>query len=191
MYENRGIVLKHYAPHKNTCIVIDESLGRITGLLIHDRLSTGTLIQYRISQKRAWYCFDSVDMLHIPSVTASHELLFLHYVFEMCYYFLPEGVASLQIYSLLSYIIEQHSISIEYKKKILCLLIALLELYPDNAVHASAQLYAMAQAPLNQVFKEDIDATIEKNIVGWLYQSVRSHMGIRQFKTIHFLDEIS
>ena len=190
MNMHTGIVLKHFVPQKNTCALLDRSLGRITGVLMHDQMSPGTVIQYKLVQKKDWFIMEHIELIHMPLFLARSEMLFLHYVLEMCYHFVPEGTGDSQLYDLVVFIFNQKTFSIEQKKKVLCVLLARLELYPEDAVHASAHLYALAQQPLAKLFEEIIDITIEKNIARWLYQSIQVHMSTQHFKTIHFLDEI-
>jgi hypothetical protein len=190
MNMHTGIVLRHYDPQKNTCALLDCSLGRITGVLVHDHLSAGTVLQYRLVRKKEWYIMEQVEMIHMPLFLARSEMLFLHYVLEMCYHFVPEGSGVSRLFDLLIFIFDQHSFSIEQKKVILCVLLVYLELYPENAAHATAHLYMLGQLPLPEILNKKIDVKVEKNIAEWLYQSIEVHMGTQQFKTIHFLDEI-
>ena len=190
MNMHTGIVLKHYVPQKNTCALLDRSLGRITGILMHDHISAGTVLQYQLVQKKDWYIMEHIEIIYMPLMLARSEMLFLHYVLEMCYHFVHEGCGDSQLHDLIIFIFNQQAFSIEQKKRVLCVLLARLELYPEDAVHASAHLYALAQLPVEQIFAEKIDLKIEKNIAGWLYQSIQVHMRTQQFKTIHFLDEI-
>lgn len=190
MKMHAGIVLKHYVPQRNMCALMDSSLGRITVVLTHDLLSAGSILQYRLVKKRDWYYADQIELIHVPLLLARSEMLFLHYLLEMCYHFVLEGDQAVQVYNVLLFVCNLEEISREEKQRILCIFLALLELYPEDDRYAGAQLYALAQLPLEQVFKEKVDIKIEKNIAGWLYQSIREHVGAGQFKTIHFLDEI-
>lgn len=185
-----GIVLKHYLPQKNTCALLDSSLGRITGILIHDRMSPGTVLQYKLVQKKEWYIMEQIEIIYMPLYLARSEMLFLHYMLEMCYHFVHEGTGASRVYNLLIFIFNQRSFTLEQKKNLLCVLLALLELYPEDAAVSTAHLYALAQQPLEEIFNKKIDLKIEKNIAGWLYQSIQVHMHTKHFKTIHFLDEI-
>lgn len=185
-----GIVLKHYVPQKNMCAVLDSALGRITGVLMHDYISAGSIVQYVLVQKKDRYFMEQIEFIHMPLFLARSEMLFIHYVLEMCYHFVPEGTGASRLYDLLAFVFDQKTFSVEQKKVVLCVLLAHLELYPEDAVHSSAQLYALAQVPLANILEKKIDIKVEKNIARWLYQSIQVHMHTQQFKTIHFLDEI-
>jgi hypothetical protein len=190
MNRHFGIILKHYAPKKNKCALLDEKLGRITGIVMHDKLSAGTVLQYELKQKQQWYIMEQVEIIDMPFALASHDMLFLHYILEMCYHFIPDGSGQSRLYDLLIFMFKHQQFCLQQKKRVLCVMLALLDLYPEDAIVSSAYLYALAQEPLEQMINAKIDINVEKNISGWLYQCVRVHTDAQQFKTIHFLDEI-
>lgn len=185
-----GIVLKHYAPKKNICALLDKRLGRIAAVVIHDTLSAGTVLRYQLTQKKQWYVLDAVEIVDMPLAMARYDMLFLHYILEMCYHFTIQDSGPDQLYDLLIFVCNYKQFTPPQKKRILCVLAVYLDLYPDDATFSSSYLHALAQKPLQEVIDTNIDANIEKNISRWLYQCIRVHVPAQKFKTIHFLDEM-
>ena len=70
-----GIVLKHYVPQKNMCAVLDSALGRITGVLMHDYISAGSIVQYVLVQKKDRYFMEQIEFIHMPLFLARSEML--------------------------------------------------------------------------------------------------------------------
>ncbi len=190
MNTHTGIVLKHFAPKKNTCALLDKTLGRITAIVMHDALSAGTVLNYELRQKQQWYILDNVEIIDMPLGLARHDMLFLHYILEMCYHFTIQDSGPNKLYGLLMFVYKYRQFDSDQKIRILCVLLAFLDLYSEDATLSSSYLHALAQKPLEQVIAIEIDASIEKNISRWLYQCIRVHTPMQQFKTIHFLDEI-
>lgn len=184
-----GIILRHEAPKRNLCALLDNRVGRINFFYEQEYLSAGTVLQYRLVTAPR-YRLEHPEQVHVPLHIARTEMLFLHYLLEMCYHFLPEGTGITPLYDLLLFVLEQRDFSLEKKKIILTLLLVHLELYPEDNPYTAAYLHELTELPLAQALEHKINPKVEKNIAGWLYQSVRIHMPMQNFKTIHFLDEI-
>ena len=185
-----GIVLKSHMPFKQTVSLLDKSLGHITGILMHDTLSIGTVLMYRLDPTGQRYFVKELELVDMPFILARHDMLFLHHMVELCYTFIPEGVHSERIYDLLRFVFNKSLITKQQKTKILCVLYALLDLYVDDASLYNSYIHELAQVPLDAMIDKDIDTNIEKNISRWLYQCIDMHIQVHQLKTVHFLDEI-
>lgn len=185
-----GIVLKHFAPYKHKVSLLDRSLGHITGILIYERLSVGTVLSYTIQLSQGRYFIKDVELVEMPLRLASQDMLFLHHILELCHHFIPEGVHAERVYDLLLFIFDRMVITNKQKKIFLCVLYVLLGLYSDGELIYNSYMYELEQRPLHDMIDKDIDINIEKNISRWLYQCISMHIDVQQLKTVHFLDEI-
>lgn len=185
-----GIVLKHFAPYRHKVSLLDRSLGHITGILTHERLSVGTVLSYTIQASRGHYFIKNVELIDMPLRLASQDMLFLHHILELCHYFIPEGAHAERVYDLIIFIFNQTVITNKQKKLFLCLLYVLLGLYAHDEFFYNSYMYELEQQPLHDMIDKDIDINIEKNISRWLYQCISMHIDVQKLKTVHFLDEI-
>lgn len=190
MKMSTGIVLKHYAPQKDLVCLLDQDHGRIRAILKHDTLSAGTLLGYTLDKRNNSYFVKDVEFLDMPFDAAIHDLLFVHHLLEVCYHFVQEGTCVERVYNLLHFVFSRNIFTNTQKKKILCVLYAVLGLSAEHEPIYNEYIYILEQAPLHDMIDKDIDTNIEKNISRWLYQSIRAHIDVRYVKTIHFLDEI-
>ena len=188
--QQTGIVLKHYVPKRNMLVLLDETMGRINVVANCDALSAGTLLEYRIVQKRNRLMIEHLELLSMPLVLARHNLLFVHHLLEVCYHFILEGSRAPSVYHLLRYVLNRSEFNRMQQKNILCMLYTLLGIYPEQIPFFTAYASALEQEPLSAIIDKKINRKIEKYIAKWLYQCIQMHAQATNFKTIHFLDEI-
>lgn len=190
METSTGIILKHYAPQRQVVCVLDQSLGRIQGIVVHNIFSVGTILSYTLTKTHHGYFMQEIDIIAMPFVGNLADMLFFHHIFELCYHVIPEGIAVDRIYNLILFLFSKAVFSNIQKKKIICVLYALLGLYVDDESLYAHYMYRLEQVSLVDMIDEEVDVMIEKNISRWLYQCIRAHIDVRKLKTVHFLDEI-
>lgn len=184
-----AFVLKHYAPKKQMVALLDKRYGRLVAHAVHDGLSVGSIIEYRLTQRQGRSFVDHIQVLHMPFELAVHNILFLHHLFEICYHFVPEGSIASRVYDLLLYVVTDPPLCRMRQKKILFLLFTLLGMYPDDVVICREYARALHQDSFDAILTATLDTGIEKYLRGWLYQCVTMHAYGQKFKTLHYLNE--
>ena len=105
MKEYVGIIVKTYLPQKYKLAILDKELGKIVCVPHREDIRCGTLISYHLSQQKNVYFIQNITIIDMPLSLAQYNLIFLHHVLEICYYFIPVGSNVPEIFDLLSYIL--------------------------------------------------------------------------------------
>lgn len=187
-----GIILKTYFPRKCKIAVLDSHLGKIIGVPMRDNLCRGALIQYTIRPQ--YYCsfLHEIEVIDVPFAFAHHDIIFLHQVLELCYYFIPvESSGMSGIFNLINYLyaIYKNGWSAYTKKLFLFKLLTEIGVYPEQKEFQSPyflQLASLSIELLEESYKETVGS--EMHIDRWLKQCMAIHPLVKKFNTIHFLD---
>ncbi len=187
-HKSQGIVLKQTTSHK--VAILDAVHGRIDCISFKQPL-VGALIRYRIeSERRTIGMLADYEIMDLPFFIARSDILFWHHVLELCYYFVPIGSHTPQMFELLQflYTVDTSSEWGPYAKKLyLCKLFTTLGMQVELPGVSHQILYRFMALQPHQLARESVD-TKEKEIVDeWLRVCVSEHPAIEQFKTIHFL----
>jgi hypothetical protein len=189
--KHTGIVVKRYFPQKQKIVLFDDEWGKITCVPPHDRISLGTLLSYEIQQRNGMPFIYDVELIAMPLDGGEMDILFVHHVLEVCYYFIPEQSIASEVYDMMMLLFtKQPCIRHPFFKKIfLFKLFVLLGIYPDRAVPLDALEHTLLINPLELLIRGDSTTQLERRLTKWLRDCMIMHPCIEYFKTVHFLDE--
>jgi hypothetical protein len=190
MQLHTGIVLRNFSPRKNKLALIDDRLGRIDGAFFAGTVYTGALLSYQVNGTPGRYLVDQFNMLDVPLSLARQDILFLHHVLELCYYFIPIGSCIQGIFNLLQLLYAAESVhwDITTKQFFLFRLFSQLGMHPEGyRLPASLleQLHAQSFASAQEIRLADADKKILRT---WLQHCLMQHPDVAQFNTVHFLN---
>ena len=125
----------------------------------------------------------------MPFALAQEDILFLHHVLEICYYFMPIKSYNPTIFSLLHvlYMSDGWLHTMAVKKFFLLKLFVLLGFTQDKKFRTPS-FHRLVTAPFAQMLSGDIDSYDEETVNEWLRLCVASHPIADKFKTTYFLD---
>ena|SRR5271156_6042540 len=189
--KHTGIVVKRYFPQKQKIVLFDDELGKITCVPPHDRISLGTLLQYEIQERKPVAFIYDVELIAMPLDGLEMDILFVHHVLEVCYYFIPENSTATEVYDMMMLLFTKQScIRHPFFKKIFLLkLFTLLGIYPDRTAPLDALVHKLLVDPLEILIRSDATDELERRLTKWLRDCMIMHPCIEYFKTVHFLDE--
>lgn len=178
-------------PKKVKLSLLDERLGKIQGVPVEADLPVGSLIDYWVTPKGDVYFLSAIDLLFVPLTLGRHDILFLHHVLEICYYFIPIDGVVLDIFPLFEFLYTHTSLvdHIRGKKIFLFKLLATLGVYPDAEEFQTPYLHHLAVLPIDVLMHKAIDVEGEMILDQWLAASVAIHPYVNYFKTNKFLTQ--
>ena len=184
-----GIILRHLKS-KHTVALLDQHVGRIDAI-VGCPIPVGALVQYTVEKTRGTLCYiGGVNILAVPLSIARSDILFWHHILELCYYFVPQGSFTQQLFELLEflYTIEKGVCWCMQSKKIYTFkLLLLIGLYRKLPELPSRQIQHLQALPLTMIANEVIDEQTEKRLDEWLRVCVYEHPAIKKFNTVRFL----
>ena len=195
-----GLVLRHYVSQGEKIIIFNRDIGKFkTSIkfskknLFFKEICAGVLIQYRYSSRGGGYLIVLEQIYEVPFALAIKNILFLHHLLEICYFFLPfESYDNSAIFDLLMFVyhIDENMMTAQFQKLLLFRLFALLGEYPEQMVFHEAFFYGLITCPLKNLSMQFIELPIERLLDMWLINCIRSHPMVDSFKTTRFLDEV-
>ena len=206
--KDRGIVLKSFFPRKQKISVLFQNAGKrnlaVSSLDACQRLSPGMLIACMVNCSGDWDRGRDFSIIDMP-LCDSNDLIWLHTLLELCYYFVPVGDQSCDIFDFLV-----ASLTLLTKKKLfdpffvivqkLCVLklLCLFSFYPPKNIISYVHIFhslvlvsvdyenyakvSLLKELLVECTHDDI-----KNIDNWIVHCVGSHPCSALFKTYVFL----
>lgn len=189
LQKHTGIILRQLdSPYK--IAVLDQLVGRFDGIVTCS-IPIGALCGYTVEKKHGTlFYITHVNIQAVPLDVAREDILFWHHILELCYYFVPQGCFTYQLFELLQflYTIENGMCWCMRSKKIymfkLFFLIGLYKKLPELPILQIQHLQAL---PLNMIASEVIDGRTEKILDQWLRVCVYEHPAIKKFNTVQFL----
>jgi hypothetical protein len=185
-----GIVLRIHSPRKQMVTILDKEDGAVT--YVPDALlCSGAFLHYIVIKKNNLLLLHASEQINLPLNLAKHDILFLHHVLELCYYFLPIGSPAPEVFEHLQqlYTCEHIALSRVIKKLFLVRLFLLFGVYPeDTRLHASLLQYG-ARSLVDMTTQEFVNLENENMVDAWLHSCIAVHPRSSLFKTVHFLTE--
>ncbi len=156
-------------------------------------LCVGSLLFYTVEKERGSTIFISnISITDLPFDLGRSDIFFWHHILELCYYFVPIGVHTSQLFELLSFLYTVDTGTCwkrETKKIFLFKLLATIGLYTELPAFAPARVHQLLSVPLSMIEQEELDEETEKILNQWLRVCVAEHPAIKYFKTIQFLSD--
>lgn len=184
-----GIILHRFFPKKNKIAVLDSVLGRIDGIVRHDGTMLGALMSYEIEHKSSAYFLQNLQIEDLPLALARMDILFVHHLLELCYYFMPVGSCVVGIFELLQvlYMPQVKDFSTQSKKIILFKLLATLGVHASVHVQDTDLFDQLMHMSIDTIGCAALDLKNEKKLDMWLLYCMVEYADIDALKTIQFL----
>lgn len=191
---NTAIVLKTYFPEKNKILIFDRTMGKLNVSLSANKISNlcnGTIFTYDFNEKNTFFIINNLNILDVPLNIGKTNILFLHNILEICYYFLPFGVVSNELFDLISflYFYFDKFQTDQLQKFFLCRVFLILGIYPE--VKMSDYFNYVMSLPIDMVDKNSIDLSLDKELNLWIIKCMQIHPYKNSLKTINFLTRVA
>jgi len=191
MKKNIGIILKNYYPQRQKISVLDRKMGKIQYPSPKNKaIPVGSLIGYYVEQNRYnFYKINQLEILNIPFETATDDILFLHHVLEICYYFIPCGAEMQEIFNLLMYLYS-FPYKLKYiieKKLFLFKLFVSLGIFPEGKEFQTPYFHALSLQSIDTLISKKLPLGVERDLNTCLQTCIQMHPMFRYFKTVNFL----
>lgn len=192
---NTGIILRVDFSNKQKIAIYDRALGKLEFNVWSDKsrnlnLCNGMLINYVIG-KDSRLLINNINIINAPFELAKLNILFLHHILELSYYFTSPGVEDVELFDLiyfLFYSFDQLE-NLRLQKIILVRFFLLLGFYPEDD-GAKNYFYYLMSIPIDSIMAMAIDLKYEKELDLWIMKCINMHPYARSFKTKHFLNKI-
>jgi hypothetical protein len=190
-HKNMAIVLKSYLPQKHKLCLLDDELGKIMAVPNRDDIGYGAFIMYQTREQNGMYFMHAIEIIDLPLVLGRDDILFVHHVLELCYFFIPLGEQVTGLCQLLVklYNCEKMIQNVQAKKVFLFQFFASLGLYPDGVRFQTPYFHKLAFASIDNIALYPIDLMIEQELDSWLMSCIALHPCTHNFKTVHFLQQ--
>jgi hypothetical protein len=155
-------------------------------------LHRGSLISY-ISEKKQGQRVEIIEHLDLEQCAtqlAFQDIYLLHYILEVCHYFIPIGSEADQPFYFLVELFQRFRAfpTVLQKKIVLCKLLALLGVCPDEA---AVQTIAnrLRTMPIDKLLEAPLELSSEELISRWLFWCMEMHPKGKFFKAMPLLLE--
>ncbi len=183
-----AIVLKQISPYK--VALFDRQEGRLDGITSRS-LHLGSILEYHPERSRDTMVFISeVQLLNLPFQIGRSDILFWHHVLELCFYFMPLGSRSPELFELLLFLYTMDTWgrwTAQSKKLYVCKLLITIGWYHEVRALSVVTLQYIRAIPVDRIHEVRLDEESEKRVDEWLHVCVAEHPAIGKFKTMHFL----
>lgn len=188
MKRSLGIVL--FYKGRNISI-FEEQKGRIDALLYmkptaHSRVQKGSVISYSVScNNYQESLLQDVQVEHVPLLWAKDDIYFLHYLLELCYYFIPQGNSCPTTFSFFMNIFSQFSsfVTVLHKKRVLCKFFSQLGMYPyDSEIQQCVE--QLLKMPIDNLMDADLQLASEDLCDQWINWCIQTHPQGKWFKAM-------
>lgn len=186
-----GIILRNVGNSRYKIALLDKQYGRIESIVSTCTLSVGSLIEYVVRQERGIFFLTDIKPLYVPLSLARSDLLFLHHVLELVYYFAPVYSCVVGLFDLIAflYISEHMLVSMRFKKFFLLKLLILVGSAPDVETISLVCVDELSEVGVDQFSDALLDAEKEKKLDRWLWYCIWQHPYVNEFKTVNFLEK--
>ncbi len=153
-------------------------------------LHRGSIISY-FSEKKHGQLVEIIEYLDLEQCAtqlAFQDIYLLHYILELCHYFIPVGSEAEQPFYFLVELFQQfNKFSTPLQKKIvLCKILALLGVCPDE-VSVQAIANKLRIMPIDKLLSEHLELDSEELISRWLFWCREMHPKGKFFKAMPLL----
>lgn len=188
---NTAIIIKKLYSYGSHIALIDQQKGRINGILHNKPIIEGSVIQYTVDAMTKSSILKDVEYVYIPLQWGKKNLLFLHHILEICYFFIPLSSCAEGIFDLLCFLfrMQEASWSIINQKIFLCKLFLLLGVYPHMSFLKTDVASRLFYISLEDMLQLKVDLQEQRIMDQWLKQCIAQHHMSLDFKTMIFFKE--
>lgn len=189
MEKNKGIILKSYQPYTCKVVILDADFGKITAVPHRENMSNGLCVSYYLQEQPNIYFMRDIEIIDMPMALGKEDILFVHHILELCYYFIPMGGCAPGIFPLLVKMYDSPHIfqSTLLKKIFLFQCFTVLGLYPEGRRFQDPLFLYLSTASIDNLADQSVDLVNERELDTWLLHCISVHPCIEHFKTINFL----
>jgi hypothetical protein len=183
-----GIVLMYKGRNIS---VLEEHQGRVdaifyTSLFAQSRVQKGSVITYYIIRdKYQNMLLQDVVIEHTPLEWGRHDIYFLHYLLEICFYFVPQGGGCKETFNFFLQLFDNYAhFSIDlHKKRVIGKLFSHLGVYPnDSQVEHCVELFL--KTPIDNLVRADLQLANEDLLDKWIFWCMQTHPQRQWFRAI-------
>lgn len=173
-------------------VLLDAQLGIIEAFFASTNgWQVGACISYVADYKPHLYFIKAFQLEDLPLAIAAQDILFLHHVLELIYFFVPIGSCSIGLFNLLEflYTCATHILVADrrWKKLFICYVLYTIGMYDERSLRTYQFLRTLTNTPIDRVDVGFLDLAREREIDQWLLHCVELHPKVGDFKTMHFL----
>lgn len=190
-FVQQAIVLHVYTDDVHKVRLLDAHHGNIICYVPKRELFIGAVIEYQLIKKRRYYMAYEVHIVHVPFAIAKQDILFVHHVLELCFYFLTEEQEAQSVFALVHYLCTHgDQITDQLLKKIyLSKLFILFGIYPEKPYIEHDYWQQLLGASIDTIVISCKDVAIEPALTVWLRSCMQTHPLYNAFKTAHCIDQ--
>ena len=187
--QDEGIILRKSG---HILALVTKERGRIDGLFfskkLHQIISLGTIVSYSEKKTRDQFVMEETVIEHVPLEWARRDIHLLHYILEICYFFMPVGSGGKRIFLLLKDIYRNFNLfhTPYHQKIIICKLLAHLGIIPDNStMHEPASL--LLETSIDKLDTLTLNLLLLSDLEEWIMWALMSHKEGEWFKAVPLL----
>jgi hypothetical protein len=184
-----GIILKknNISTHKVT--LLDKLHGKIECIMHRTAMPVGTLLTYNLQLHPTVSLISNASLHHLPLALATHDILFLHHILELIYYFTYIGDNTHKIFDLVSFLYstEQRAMTMQSKKFFLLKLLMSIGTIPEHDYAHTKHIVYLNTIDIAAFHTISLTVQCEKELDRWLWSCIWQHPYVNEFKTVHFL----
>jgi hypothetical protein len=184
---DQGVVLRHSGKR---VALLSRDKGRVDLLFFPKKgpykLSCGSIISYgQKKNNHGLMIIEDNQLENIPFIFARQDIYFLHYLLEVCYFFIPVGSGGKSIFILLEEVYRNFQAFEQpiFKKMVLCKLLAHLGVCPEEqTIQSHAQ--TLLEVPIDNIGVTNLELVLEGVLDEWLTWCISSHPQGKWFKAM-------
>lgn len=209
-----AIILRKFSTTQHKVSVLSNSLGKIALVVLHQqplhRLQLGSLIQFsNPEQSNNIFTTTNLSIYATPIPRDVQDLIWLHHLLELCYYFIPLHQPSqecyLTLHSSISLLDHANLFLVDewerLKKLCLGVLLLFLGFFPprhlERSIIAAKNVLLAPTGPIDQekiaLLYDPLQNFIKNSCTGldeWLVECIQSHPRVNAFKTVHLMYQL-
>lgn len=190
MFTSKGFILRSSWQEKDKIDLFDQLFGKIEAInkkpFNNAYNSAGFLLTYCLELKKERYYIESIALEQECLGYARHNIYFLHYVLELCYYLLPSNVQQEKLFELIEFLIQAHQLVSTKRQKELFLLrfLLYLGLYPEEDEKTKKLIEALVSIPIQVMLEKKVE--LPKNFIArWIHNCTQDHPRKKNFKLLN------
>lgn len=187
--QDEGIILRKSG---HVLALITKERGRVDVLFfpkrLHQVMALGTIVSYSEKKQRDRFIMEETMIEHVPLEWARNDIHLLHYVLEICYFFMPVGSGGKSTFLLLKDIYRNFNLfhTVEHQKIIVCKLLAHLGIIQDNSsIHESANL--LLKTSIDKLDMLTINSICMDDLEEWITWALVTHKEGEWFRAVPLL----
>lgn len=187
MGKNSGIVLKKRI---NQLVVLDSQMGKVGFVSTNENICVGALICYqRVPRKHL--LISDIETVIVPIGLAQDDILFLHHVLEVSFYFLSNESPAPEVFYLIQflYTYKMRPLPLLFKKVFMAKLLLVCGEYQEDKVFHATYFQMLISESVDIIVNRGLNLEFERCLDEWLLKCISRHPKIEQFKTVYFLAE--